>query len=271
MRMVWSALGIAPSEIHACGTSTKLFPQRLRHETALAERAIDLRSLGELIVKVTTGGAGTDEIRDSRLRSLALKLLNRSDRIPSAESALRLFEAPRQTHRRAFGIAAAMVVLALFFGARNYYSAHHPANASRPTVDKRPSPIDSAQPPREPEETPPAPAQPPSQRMESAGDPSREQERSRSGGSDWAVIAATYKSFGAAQRRANSLKAAFGECTCSVFPRDGEGQNYYVVVASNLTEEAAELAQKRAIGAGLPEDTYVTRIAPKRAETSDAQ
>jgi hypothetical protein len=83
------------------------------------------------------------------------------------------------------------------------------------------------------------------------------------------VIAATYKSFGAAQRRANSLKAAFGECTCSIFPREGDGQNYYVIVASNLTWDAAERARARAVGAGLPEDTYVTRLGSKRAETSE--
>jgi hypothetical protein len=256
--------GIDASEVHACGSSTKLFPQRLRQETALAEREIDLRSLGKLVVRVTADRTGTE---DPRLRSLAVRLLNRAGRIPSAEEVYRTFEAPRRTHVRASGIVAVLLALALFFGARNYYGAHQPADALPPTVDRRPSPIDSAQPPSEPEEIAPTKAQ----RLESAGNPSREQERSRSSGSDWGVIAATYKSFDAAQRRAKSMKDVFGDCTCSVYPRNGEGQNYYVVVASNLTQEAAEVAQKRAIAAGLPEDTYVTRIAPKRAETPDVQ
>src|SRR5690606_20520335 len=70
--------GIDPSDVRACGTSTKLFPQRLRQETAPAEREIDLLSLGELVVRVTGDGTGTEEIPDPRLRSLAVRLLNRS-------------------------------------------------------------------------------------------------------------------------------------------------------------------------------------------------
>jgi hypothetical protein len=235
----------------------------LRRETGIAERAIDLRSVGELIVRATTGGSGIDEVRDPRLRSLAVALLNRSGRIPNAESALRELEPRRLTRRYTAGIAATVVALAAFIGSRVYY-AHQPTNTSAPTVDDRPSPIDSAEPRPEVEEPTPAPAE---RLAVTPGKPSVEQVRSRNGGSDWAVIAATYKNFGAAQRRADSLRAAFGECTCSVFPRDGEGQNYYVVVASSLTWDAAERARSRAVAAGLPEDTYVTRLGSKRAET----
>lgn len=83
---------------------------------------------------------------------------------------------------------------------------------------------------------------------------------SNDGATDWAVIAATYKSFTAAQGRAQSLRSSFNACVCSVYPREGEGQNYYVVVASGMRRDAADLKREQAVNAGLPQDTYVTKL-----------
>lgn len=88
-----------------------------------------------------------------------------------------------------------------------------------------------------------------------------EQTRARAGGPpDWAVIAATYNSFGAAAKRASSLRTQFADCACSVYPRDGEGQRYYVIVASGVPQDAAQRHRDQALAAGLPADTYVTKL-----------
>ena len=99
-----------------------------------------------------------------------------------------------------------------------------------------------------------------------AGRPNQERARAYESG-DWAVIAATYKSFSAAQRRARTLNAAYPECACSVYPRENEGANYYVVVGSNLSRSAADSARERAVEAGLPADTYVTKLNDQRASS----
>ena len=76
---------------------------------------------------------------------------------------------------------------------------------------------------------------------------------------DWSVIAATLNSVDAAQRRARGLKETWRECACSIFPR-GESQHYFVVVGTNLTRDAADTLRDRATAAGLPGDTYVTKL-----------
>jgi hypothetical protein len=76
----------------------------------------------------------------------------------------------------------------------------------------------------------------------------------------WAVIAATYKDFDAAERRANVIRSKFEQCACAVFPKKGEGAKYYVVLDSRLTREAADRLHERAIRSGLPADTYVTKL-----------
>ena len=88
-----------------------------------------------------------------------------------------------------------------------------------------------------------------------------EQTRARAGGpSHWAVIAATYNSFASAARRASALRSQYADCSCGVYPRDGEGQRYYVVVASGVEQRAAQEHRERAVAAGFPEDTYVTKL-----------
>jgi hypothetical protein len=85
--------------------------------------------------------------------------------------------------------------------------------------------------------------------------------RARSGASgEWAIIAATYKAFGAAAARASALRSQFAECSCSVFPLEGEGEKYYVVIGSGMARDVAELFRQRAVDAGLPPDTYVTKL-----------
>ena len=76
---------------------------------------------------------------------------------------------------------------------------------------------------------------------------------------DWSVVAATLPSTEAAQKRAQALRGTWSECACTVFP-NGESEHYFVVVGTNLDRAAADRLRDRAKTAGLPEDTYVTKL-----------
>ena len=122
--------------------------------------------------------------------------------------------------------------------------------------EDRPDALSSAQPERPVLTEVSAPARP-----VEVQEPTPEQTRTRSdGSSDWAVIAATYKSFTAATTRANTLRSHYGDCACSVYPKEGEGQRYYVIVASGVEHDSAERSREQAVAAGLPADTYVTKL-----------
>jgi hypothetical protein len=80
-------------------------------------------------------------------------------------------------------------------------------------------------------------------------------------GSNWAVVAAIYKDYEAAERRAQSM-AANAKFKPSVFPEKGQGDKYMVVLGTGLTRTKAEELRLQATGAGLPTDTYVTKLNP---------
>jgi hypothetical protein len=77
---------------------------------------------------------------------------------------------------------------------------------------------------------------------------------------DWAVIAATYYSWESAQRRADSLKSHWPDCECTVYPPQGEGTRYYVLVGEGLKRNDADRLRDRGTAAGLPPDTYVSKL-----------
>ncbi len=76
----------------------------------------------------------------------------------------------------------------------------------------------------------------------------------------WAVIAATYSSFGAAAKRADALRKLSPQLRPHVFPREGQGRRYYVVLGSSLTQNAAQRLRALATSLGAPKDTYVTKL-----------
>ena len=81
-------------------------------------------------------------------------------------------------------------------------------------------------------------------------------------GTNWAVVAAIYKEYDAAERRAKSLAAADSKFRPTVFPEKGQGSKYMVVLGSGLTRTKAEELRIQATAAGLPSDTYVTILNP---------
>jgi hypothetical protein len=78
-------------------------------------------------------------------------------------------------------------------------------------------------------------------------------------GNDWAVVAAIYKEYDAAARRARNVMDSTS-IDPTVFPAKGQGSKYMVVLGSGLTHVKATELRNRAIAAGLPSDTYVTRL-----------
>lgn len=80
------------------------------------------------------------------------------------------------------------------------------------------------------------------------------------GGSSWAVIAATYSNFGAAKNRAEHIAKSSPHLRAHVYPPEGRGERYYVVLGSGLTQPEAERLLRTAHGAGAPHDTYVTKL-----------
>ena len=80
-------------------------------------------------------------------------------------------------------------------------------------------------------------------------------------GTNWAVVAAIYRDYDAAERRAASFEDV-GGIRPSVFPPRGQGRKYMVVVGTGLTRAKAAELRARATAAGLPPDTYVTLLSP---------
>ena len=78
-------------------------------------------------------------------------------------------------------------------------------------------------------------------------------------GTNWAVVAAIYRDYDAAARRAASFEDV-GGIRPSVFPAKGKGTKYMVVVGQGLTRARAEALRARAAAAGLPSDMYVTLL-----------
>ncbi len=76
----------------------------------------------------------------------------------------------------------------------------------------------------------------------------------------WAVIAATYSNYDGAVKRAAQINSGRHSVSASVIPPRGEGPRYYVVLGTASSRKEAERLKARAAGAGLPRDTYVTRL-----------
>jgi hypothetical protein len=77
---------------------------------------------------------------------------------------------------------------------------------------------------------------------------------------DWAVVAAIYRDYDAAANRARTIAQQWRRTNVEVFPPEGQGRRYMVVLASGLSRDDAERVQRQAQSAGLPRDTYVTRL-----------
>jgi hypothetical protein len=151
---------------------------------------------------------------------------------------------PPRSHTWGWITAIAVVVigLALFVGARSGRETAAAAPPAPVQADK-PAMFGQATP------APPPVAAAPATRTRT--------EPARSG---WAVIAATYGAYQGAEKRAEAIRDRWPQFQPVIFPRPGEGRKYYVVLGSGLTKDQASALHRRARQAGMPDDTYVTKL-----------
>lgn len=84
--------------------------------------------------------------------------------------------------------------------------------------------------------------------------------RSRASG-EWGIVAAAYRDYDAAEKRARIIADRWPGFQPEVFPEKGKGRKYYVLLGSSLSRDAAQSLLRKAHAAGLPRDAYVTKIA----------
>jgi len=158
----------------------------------------------------------------------------------------------------ALGITALLCILGAIAATNRPRARATPVLTSAP--DEKPSPIAESQDPPKAKRVPsPAPAPPP----KSTG----EIQRARTGdynstdkGTDWSVVAATLNDWDAADRRAQSLRSQWRQCDCKVYPPRGQGEKYFVVLGMDLGRNDADRLRDAATAAGMPPDTYVTKL-----------
>ena len=76
----------------------------------------------------------------------------------------------------------------------------------------------------------------------------------------WAVVAAIYKDYDAAARRAEQLGERWKGRKLIVHPPPGQGRRYLVVIGSGMERKEAERLRTAARAAGMPRDSYVTLL-----------
>lgn len=148
-------------------------------------------------------------------------------------------------------VAAGIVLLLLLaFGIRkmNYSAAQSAADSASSAAETRARVVFPPAPAAVPESPRPSPftRTPPPATAASA--------------SNYAVVAAAYDQYDAALKRAQSLQSKWPGAELKVYPPKGEGRQYLVVVASGMTREQAERTRRKAVNAGFPKDSYVTRL-----------
>ena len=75
------------------------------------------------------------------------------------------------------------------------------------------------------------------------------------------LVAAIYKDYDLAAKRAQSIAQKFTQWQPEVYPPAGQGKRRYMVLLQRAeTRKEAERLLARARSEGMPRDTYVTKI-----------
>jgi hypothetical protein len=243
---------ISPDNIVAVGNHVKLSPWTIRKGTD-AERVTDMTAVGQTIVEILTQhrpaeGASVDfRALPSPLGQIARRCLERRLNANEALLMLRSPHAESEPAKEPAGskfrlpmgalIAALAGVVLLVFGLRAY--------KARP-VSPEPVPVASnAQIQRERAAPPPAVAPP----QTPAG--------------NWVVVAAIYKDYALAAKRAEQIAEKWKHSQPEVFPPAGQGGHRYMVLLGRAeNRKEAERILARARTSGMPRDTYLTKIKP---------
>ena len=179
---------------------------------------------------------------------------------------------PKRLNRAAFAYIAAVLVCLLGLVGYRQYSGRLvvvPDSSAPETAIAAPPP--AGEPLREP--TTPVREQPAALPVEQrAGQdpaPTADRQAAPVETEGWAVVAAIYRDFNAAERGAQAMHRKWRQFNPTVFPAKGQGRKYMVVLGSGLSKEQAERLRRQATSAGLPRDTYVTRLTSSAPLPSD--
>jgi SPOR domain len=276
---------LEPTNVVAIGSKVKLLTDCLRTASA-ADIALDMEALGLTLVQMLTQhrpAAGEGYAASQRLqppfREIAAGCLHpdpeqrwktgfvqkalRGERIGTSKAAaappaLQLTSVSDsdavygKSRRLPLGIAGALAVLvAIGFFFFRTTPEEDSGEAKSPPVNApatpRPSPV---------AESAPASAKevPAERHLTGVG------RRSRPAAGGWAVVAATYNRPEDAERRSATLKKKWPQFEPQVRPTSGDSKRYLVVLATGIDQAAAKQLLARARSAGLPRDTYITRI-----------
>jgi hypothetical protein len=281
---------LTPANLFIVNNEVKLSVDTLAAADRAARHA-EIRDLGALVVRSFHPAATEDRLEDlaqtlpASLREIALGCLAPDDRqwttgrvldtLSGASDLVRNEDVPEARERRSVGrsfsrrwwalpVAGAATLAAVFAfreqPAPRSTPSEPPATVATAPVLK-PSPIDKP-PPFEKASAKDKPA--PVPRASAPRFVPAEADRMRtSPGStqgSWAVIAATYRNFDAAQNRANALQKKSPGLRPQVYPPAGRGNAYYVILGSGLTRKEAERLLRTARQKGAPSDSYVRKL-----------
>jgi hypothetical protein len=82
-------------------------------------------------------------------------------------------------------------------------------------------------------------------------------ERAASPSAIWRVVAFTYNRYQDAEKKARALNSKWDGLNAEVFSPRGKNPPYFVALGGRMTRTEAELVKSRAVGRGLPRDTFV--------------
>jgi len=225
------------------------------------EEAEDMRALGALIVQAlgqeTPGSQDLGDIVRHSARWTVEQVkarLNSADpiaveEIPLVEEELQSSGVPKWIFA---GLAAVMLIVVVAALMRNT----HPTPVASTQAPARILPV----PPVESHASTAAPTGASPIGAASSGVPQvsgRPDDRKASG---WSVIVAAYGSRDAAGKRMREMAKKWPRFEISVSEPHGEKAAYLVVLGRDLSEDQAEALRKRAVGSGLPRDTYIKRL-----------
>jgi hypothetical protein len=278
---------IRPDNVVAVGNSVKLSPWTISRAGAPSD---DMVQTGETIIEILTQQRPTDASQARSLpqpfRRLAEGSLARSLTAAESLDVLNGREAPAPVtqRRRVPTVAlvatlAALLLVVFWLRSSSSETASSPstkATTTRPVFTpapepvaetKLPSPIDPTTRARAVDTRPPAPVAkntpPIAKRADAPVVPSTPAPAASSAPAQegrWAVVGAIYNSYQGAARRAESIAARAKAFRPEVFPPEGQGRRYMVILGYTDSRRDAEQLRAKAVSSGLPPDSYVTKV-----------
>ncbi len=76
----------------------------------------------------------------------------------------------------------------------------------------------------------------------------------------WSVVAATYATYTGAEKRSEAMRERWPGLEPGVFPENGEGNLYFVVLGTKQSKDGAAELRRKALSQGAAGDVYITML-----------